>query len=109
MSTIGDLHDLPHPHPEATVILPDGAGELRVRVTQVWAPEDLPSNLIVEVPAWGKWTQCLGGKEAHGVNPTTISMWVPMEAIRISKDAMGCVWDKLLEALNAKAAAEEAV
>lgn len=99
MSSIDGLHDMPEPYPEATVQLPGGGGEIKVHVTQVWAPDDLPECFIVAIPSWEKWTQILRGKEIHGVKPSTSIMWVPTRALKINKDNMSRVWETLIGTL----------
>ncbi|MFF2502158.1 hypothetical protein ACFVTY_01995 [Streptomyces sp. NPDC058067] len=106
MNAMNDLYDIPQPYPEATLLLPDGAGEVRVRVKQAWKFDLFATHFVVEVPAWDRWTQTLGGEQTHGLAPSIITMWVPHESVRfVGDDDIKTVKDAITSALEAQATA----
>ncbi|KOX32830.1 MULTISPECIES: hypothetical protein [Streptomyces] len=76
-----DVYDMPLPYPTATLLLPEGAGEVQARVIQVWKPDLLATHFVVELPAWEGWVRKVGDNEARGIAPTSLTMWAPQEAV----------------------------
>lgn len=82
-----NLYAVPAPQPIVTVILPDGAGEVKGRMLQIWKPDPLITHFAVEVPTWERWACAVGEKTSSGIAPATTSMWAPWEAVILDQTA----------------------
>ncbi|WHM30254.1 hypothetical protein OH540_09485 [Streptomyces sp. BPPL-273] len=79
------LYEMPLPYPTGVLHLPEGAGEVQVRITKVWKPDIFDNHFVVEFPAWEGWARKVADTEARGITPTTLTMWAPREAVLMNE------------------------
>jgi hypothetical protein len=89
------------PHPVATLLLPDDAGRVTVKITQVWLSDHLLEACAVELPMWSGWSQKVGGGEIRGTAPSSIVTWAPLEALRFSDKVSKAITQVQMQALTA--------
>jgi hypothetical protein len=86
--------ELPDPI-SVTLYLPKAKGKIRARLKTVEVRRLGEPWLLLEVPAWERWsTQArVGEPPLEGVGPTVTDMWAPAEAVMGDEEDIEAVRD----------------
>jgi hypothetical protein len=95
-----DLIDVPPPYPTATLLLPDEAGSVKVKVVKIWKPDVFATHFVVELPAWEGWIRKVGDREASGIAPTSLTMRAPQEAVLLDDPTNELIHKVLMDGLD---------
>jgi hypothetical protein len=97
-----DVYEVPPPYPSATLVLPDDAGSVRVRILRVGKSDVLETDFFVEMPVWEGWSRHVNGEEVTGIAPTKLLMWAPRASVLLGDAEVDRIHAVVSEGLTSK-------